>query len=136
MDFLNEITKSFGNNDGVYLIVGVALFLIAIMIVRKIIAIATFVLVGLVIFALIKGTMLTPTEGSSKANGNSSYISAKVDAIKKAFNESVDFVKNLDKKADNAVDNLLDEKDKIGKQFDDLKNKYKNKDLEKILKNF
>ena len=85
MDSLNEIAKSLGNSDGVYIIVGIALFLIAITIVRKIIAIASFVFIGLCIFALVKGGVLTSHEASTGSDGNSSYISQKVDAVKKTY---------------------------------------------------
>jgi hypothetical protein len=136
MESLNEITKSFANNDAVYIIVGIALFFIAITIIRKIIAIASFVFIGLCIFALVKGGVLTSHEANTGSDGNSSYISQKVDAIKKTYIDSLDFLKNTRKKAENITEEALQEGKKISKQFEGGKEDKKSSEIEKILKNF
>lgn len=130
MDFFNEIMKSFGNNEPVYFVAGLLLFFIAIAIVRKLIDLAIFMVVAVCIFVFINGTISSNSLADLKNNPNFSFISGTVDSVKKAFNDSLNFIKNIDKTAGNAADNVLDETEKMDKELD------KDKELEKVLKNF
>lgn len=106
MDFIDQFLHS--DNKIIYIILGVILFFVGLMLLRKLISIVIFIVIALVLIVVVKASLTPEHKGgglSSIPQQIESMIDFVVDSIQgaKVFNEKV---KNTAKKANKAKEDL------------------------------
>ena len=124
MEYINELLVAIDEQVS-YILVGAFFTFAALFIFRKIISMFIFVAIGLVVFAVIKLTILEPIATGDTTGG---VIKKKIDRVK----ETIEGVKEMKGNVKEKVDEVKKAKDKIDKTIEKLKEKEKT-EFEKLM---
>ena len=133
MDFLDRVAI-LANNQLSYMLVGAIFAFAALFLFRKIMSMFLFIVIGLLIFAIIKITLIQPRA----TNDTSEHvIQEKINDMQESIDDSLLGVKKMKDKVKDQVQKTVDDvkhtKDDLDKKLDKLKPKEES-DFDKLMK--
>ncbi|PIR37575.1 MAG: hypothetical protein COV35_08755 [Alphaproteobacteria bacterium CG11_big_fil_rev_8_21_14_0_20_39_49] len=121
MEYIDELLVAIDEQVS-YILVGSIFTFVALFIFRKIISMFLFVVFGLILFAVVKLTVLQPSTTGDTTEG---IIQKRMNSVQETIDESIEGVKKIKESMQEKVDGAKETRGKIDKTFDKFKEKEK-----------